>query len=336
MKKRLLPILFAMLAAAFYAINIPFSKLLLREIPPTLMAGFLYLGAGIGVGIMFLLTAKKTPKDELLGRSDVPYVIGMILLDIIAPILLMFGIRGTTSANASLLNNFEIVATSLIALLIFKETISKKLWFAISMITVSGALLTFDVSSLQFSWESLFIIGAALCWGFENNFTKMISAKSSYEIVTVDGLCCGIGSIIVGVIIGERVSASVYLLLSLALGFVAYGLSVLFYVKAQNVLGAAKTSAFYAINPFIGVILSFIVFREIPGWNFYVALAIMIIATAFIIVDTLERRHTHMHIHTVTHTHGGSTHTHKIEHSHPHGHFGDENNHRHKHFKFRF
>ncbi len=336
MKKRLLPILFAMLAAAFYAINIPFSKLLLREIPPTLMAGFLYLGAGIGVGIMFLLTAKKTPKDELLGRSDLPYVIGMILLDIIAPILLMFGIRGTTSANASLLNNFEIVATSLIALFIFKETISKKLWVAISMITVSGALLTFDVSSLQFSWQSLFIIGAALCWGFENNFTKKISAKSSYEIVTVDGLCCGIGSIIVGVIIGERVSASVYLPLSLALGFVAYGLSVLFYVKAQNVLGAAKTSAFYAINPFIGVILSFIVFREIPGWNFYVALAIMIIATAFVIVDTLESRHTHMHIHTITHTRGGSTHTHKIEHSHPHGHFGDENTHRHKHFKFRF
>ncbi len=49
--------------------------------------------------------------------------------------------------------------------------------------------------------------------------------------------------------------------MALVLGFVAYGLSIYFYVRAQRDLGAAKTSAFYAAAPFIGVILSFAIFR---------------------------------------------------------------------------
>lgn len=331
MKNRILPIIFALFAASFYAINIPLSKLLMDYINPTMMAGLLYLGAGIGIGIMFLFKAKRIAKEELLNRNDFPYVLGMIVLDIVAPILLMFGIRGTTSGNASLLNNFEIVATSIIALIIFKETISKKLWIAIALVTISSGLLTFDLSSLEFTWQSLLIIAAAICWGFENNFTRKISFKSSHEIVTIKGLCCGVGSIIIGFIIGEQIPLSIYLLYALILGFVAYGLSIFFYIKAQAKLSAAKTSAFYAINPFIGVILSLIILKEMPNWNFYVALAIMLTGTIFIVIDTLERRHTHMHIHVITHTHDGTTHTHIIKHSHPHNHFIDEENHTHKH-----
>lgn len=331
MRKRIIPIIFAILAASFYAVNIPLSKLLMNDIAPTMMAGLLYLGAGIGIGIMFLFKVKKTPKEELLNKNDLPYVLGMIALDIAAPILLMFGIRGTTSGNASLLNNFEIVATSLIALIIFKEAISKKLWIAIVLVTISSALLTFDISSLEFTWQSLLILGAAICWGFENNCTRKISSKSSYEIVTIKGLCCGIGSIVIGLIVGEKFSISIYLLYALLLGFVAYGLSIFFYIKAQAKLGAAKTSAFYAVNPFIGVILSLIIFKEIPTWNFYIALAIMLAGAVLIIIDTLERRHTHVHTHVITHTHDGTTHTHVIEHSHPHNHFKDEENHTHKH-----
>lgn len=331
MKNRILPIIFALFAASFYAINIPLSKLLMDYINPTMMAGLLYLGAGIGIGIMFLFKAKRIAKEELLNRNDFPYVLGMIVLDIVAPILLMFGIKGTTSGNASLLNNFEIVATSIIALIIFKETISKKLWIAIALVTISSGLLTFDLSSLEFTWQSLLIIAAAICWGVENNFTRKISFKSSHEIVTIKGLCCGVGSIIIGFIIGEQIPLSIYLLYALILGFAAYGLSIFFYIKAQAKLGAAKTSAFYAINPFIGVILSLIILKEMPNWNFYVALAIMLTGTIFIVIDTLERRHTHMHIHVITHTHDGTTHTHIIEHSHPHNHFIDEENHTHKH-----
>ena len=67
--------------------------------------------------------------------------------------------------------------------------------------------------------------------------------------------------------------------LILLLGFVAYGLSIVFYIYAQRELGAAKTSAYYAIAPFIGVALSLVIFTEIPSLYFLIALVIMIAGT---------------------------------------------------------
>ena len=133
-------IIYALLAAAFYAVNVPVSKLLLSQVGPTMMASLLYLGAGIGMAGLSL--ADKGEKGERLDRNDLPYVIGMIVLDIAAPIFLMFGISYGTSANASLLGNFEIVATTVIALCLFKEKVSKRLWCAIFLITLSSILLS--------------------------------------------------------------------------------------------------------------------------------------------------------------------------------------------------
>ena len=105
---------FAILAAALYAINIPLSKILLKQVEPTMMAAFLYLGAGLGL-FLYGLASNEKEKGDPLTRAELPYTIGMILLDIAAPILLMLGLERTNSANASLLNNFELVATSMIA-----------------------------------------------------------------------------------------------------------------------------------------------------------------------------------------------------------------------------
>ena len=139
------------MAAAFYAINVPFSKLLLNHIGPTTMAALLYLGAGIGVGLMSI----GRNKGEKLNRNDLPYVIGMIVLDIAAPIFLMFGISLGQSSNASLLGNFEIVATTVIALIVFKEAVSKRLWGAFVLITLSSILLSFEgTDSFRFSYGS--------------------------------------------------------------------------------------------------------------------------------------------------------------------------------------
>ena len=331
MKNKVIPIVFALLAAVFYALGIPLSKYLMNDISPTMMAGLLYLGAGFGIGIMFLFNIKKTKKEDFLSKKEWPYVLGMIVLDVAAPILLMFGLKYSTSGNASLLNNFEIVATSIIALIIFKEVISWKLWIGIALVTISSALLTFDLSSLAFSWGSLLVLGAAICWGFENNCTRKISNKSTYEIVTIKGLACGATSIIIALIIGERFPNWMYLLFAIALGFVAYGLSIFLYVKAQSKLGASRTSAFYAINPFVAVVLSLIIFREILSWNFYLALGIMLLGSVVIVIDTIEKIHKHKHIHYVTHTHDGSTHTHLIEHEHKHTHIVDEEKHNHHH-----
>ena len=202
-------IAFAILAAALYAINAPFSKILLDCIPPTLMAGFLYVGAGIGMIIIALVRKiRKTETNELkLTKSELPYTVAMILLDVAAPICLMFGLNATTAANASLLNNFEIVATAIIALMIFKEKISPRLWFGILFITVSCGILSFeDLSSLQFTYGSLFVLLAAVCWGFENNCTRKLSSKDPLQIVLLKGIFSGLGSIIIGLCIGERLT----------------------------------------------------------------------------------------------------------------------------------
>ena len=275
-------VFFAVLAAALYALNAPSSKLLLQNAPPTMMAGFLYLGAGIGMGILGLIRNRtgQAKKENRLTRKDLPYTLGMIVLDIAAPIFLMIGLKQTTAANASLLNNFEIVATSLIAMLFFREKISSQLWIAISLITLSSALLTIeDAGAFRFSTGSLFVLLAATCWGLENNCTRMLSRSDPLEIVVVKGLCSGAGSIMIGLMVGESFPVARDILLILLLGFVAYGLSIYFYVYAQRDLGAAKTSAYYAVAPFIGVLLSLIIFRAIPGIMFFIALGIMILGT---------------------------------------------------------
>ena len=338
--------MYAFLAAVFYAINIPCSKLLLSKIPSASMAGFLYLGAGIGIGIIYLFQIKNKDKSKSLSKSDLPYTIAMIILDIAAPILLMQGVKTGSSSSASLLGNFEIVATTIIALAIFKERVSFRLWISIILITLASIILSFEnISSLQqglfnFSTGSLFVLGATLCWGLENNCTRRLSEKSTYQIVTVKGLASGSGALIVAALLGDfnsantnRIFDSRYIPLVLLLGFVAYGLSIFTYVRAQKFLGAAKTSAFYAVNPFVGALLSFILLGEKLSAQYFIALTIMIAGIVFLIFDTLSHAHCHQHEHVSTHTHDGTTHTHRIIHSHEHTHLIWNKNHWHFHSK---
>ena len=273
---------YAILAAVLYALNAPASKMLLKNVPPTMMAGFLYLGAGLGMALMGLVRNKtrRGNQESRLTKKDLPYTLGMVVLDIAAPIFLMIGLTRTTAANASLLNNFEIVATSIIALLVFKERIGRRLWLAIGLITLSSILLSVeDASSFQFSFGSLFVLAACVCWGMENNCTRCLSRSNPLEIVVIKGFGSGIGSVMIGLVIGEPLPLWGDILKILLLGFVAYGLSIYFYVYAQRDLGAAKTSAYYAIAPFIGALLSLIIFRDMPGILFFVALAIMAAGT---------------------------------------------------------
>ncbi len=333
MNKKVVAIFFAVLAAGLYAINIPFSKLLLQHIEPTMLASYLYLGAGMGIGLVFLITKKKTSNTgERITKKDLPFVLGMIVLDMIAPILLMFGLLDSASASASLLNNFEIVCTSLIALLIFKEAVSGKMWMAISLITLSSFFLSFeDLASFQLSWGAILVLLATQCWGLENNCTRNLSGKNTYHVVFLKGIFSGLGSLTVALVMGERFARLRHLAPALLLGFVAYGLSIFFYIKAQGMIGAAKTSAYYAVAPFIGTALSFALFAEKPTWTYFLGLAIMIAGTVIVVMDTLARKHSHVHKHTVTHTHDGSTHTHTVEHEHEHEHILWDKRHRHRH-----
>ncbi|MDE6874578.1 MAG: DMT family transporter [Lachnospiraceae bacterium] len=286
--KQTKPILFAVLAAALYALNSPFSKILLTGLSPTMLAALLYLGAGLGMlAVGFLQKRSGTAgKEKPLTKKELPYTVGMVVLDIMAPISLMSGLMMTTAANASLLNNFEIVATSLIALFLFREKISKRLWLGIAFVTVASILLSVeDYSSFSFSAGSFFVLLACVFWGFENNCTRKLSSKNPLEIVVIKGFGSGTGSLMIAAALGEFCTNLPYMLLALLLGFFTYGLSILFYIYAQRYLGAAKTSAYYAVSPFMGAVLSLAIFRQIPSISFLTALFVMALGTYFVSTD---------------------------------------------------
>lgn len=337
--KKMKSVFYAILAAALYGISSPVSKLLLVGLSPTFMAALLYLGAGFGMLIVHLLVRKtqRGGNEAKLTKKELPFIILMILLDIAAPILLMFGLLRTTSANASLLNNFEIVATSIISLFLFKEAIGKRMWIAIALITFSSMLLTLeDPMALKFSFGSFLVLLACICWGFENNTTRKLSIKDPMQIVIIKGIGSGIGSLIITFQSGALDFIPSYVLPALLLGFGAYGISIYFYILAQRDLGAARTSAYYAVSPFIGVLISFLIFGTNLSSIFIIALVIMVLGTYFTVTENHGHQHRHEEmIHEHKHSHDDYHHEHqhdpefKGEHSHIHLH--EENEHAHEH-----
>lgn len=329
----------AIIAAGLYGVSSPISKLLLTKLPPAFLAALLYLGAGIGMLLVRILfrIGKKEQKEAKLTRRELPYIIAMILLDIGAPILLMVGLSLSEPANVSLLNNFEIVATSIVALVIFKEAIGKRMWLAISLITISSIVLCLEGwESFHFSLGSVFVLLACCFWGLENNCTRMLSVKDPLQIVIIKGIGSGSGALLIVFSMGQYSINVLFILCALLLGFVAYGLSIYCYIKAQRELGAARTSAYYAAAPFIGVLISWLIYREGITLQFLIALIIMLIGSYL----ATSELHQHIHIHDeITHDHkhkhddAHHTHIHNPpivgEHSHIHTHEALQHNHIH-------
>lgn len=236
----------------------------------------------------FAVLSAQSRRNSRLTRDLLPYTLGMVALDIAAPILLMLGLAHTAAAHVSLLNNFEIVATSVIALLLFHEKISRRVWAAIALITLASGLLSFEGSeSLRFSAGSLLVLGACLCWGLENNCTRALSQKSAMQIVTVKGIFSGLGSLLVAFLSGEQFPEAGYVLLAMLLGFLSYGLSIFLYVRAQSTLGAARTSAFYSVNPFLAAALCLLLLRQPLSPLYPFALALMLLGLALTVRETL-------------------------------------------------
>ena len=267
---------YAIYAALLYAISTPFSKILLDRIPPAFMAGLLYLGAATGMSIISFFRKNKETCKSSFTHKDLPYLILMVVLDIAAPVLLMNALKNSSAESVSLINNFEIVATSLIALMIFKEKISIRLLAAIVLITAASMLLSLsDISSLTFSIHSLLAVLACCCWGLENNCTRKLSSNDPAKIVIIKGFGSGTGSVIVALVSKEQLTLSPYILFAAILGFFAYGLSIYTYIYAQRYIGAAKTSAFYALAPFAGAVISIVLFPKIPSLLFISAFILM-------------------------------------------------------------
>lgn len=290
-KTKKFTIFIALLAAVLYAISVPFSNMLFEKITPIVLSSLLYLGAFLGTGILFLCTYNKKEKtSEPIYKKDIPYVIGMIIFDIIAPICFFLGLEKFGSSGTSLLNNFEIVASSIIAMILFKEIISKRMWVAICLITISSFILSFEeLKTFKFSFGALLVLIATISWAFENNCTRKLSNKNRYKIVMIDGLGAGIGCLIVAFITRQPIPNILWIVLALLLGFVSYGLSIVLYIKSQSIIGVAKTSAYYSVNPFIASFLSFILIPgQKPQVTYFIGLIIMIIGTVLVVIDTLK------------------------------------------------
>jgi drug/metabolite transporter (DMT)-like permease len=332
--------LMALMAALLYGISAPVAKILLTRIPAALMAALLYLGAGLGMLVVnaVIMSRKQEPIEARLTKSELPFVIGMILLDIAAPLFLMLGLTQSTSGTVSLLNNFEIVATSMIALLFFKESLDRRMWMAIGFIVLASVILSVeDLGSFSLSLGAIFVLLASVCWGLENNCTRMLSPKNPLQIVVIKGLGSGFGALLIAYISKSYSLDVFFIVMALLLGFVAYGLSITFYISAQRYLGAARTSAYYAAAPFIGVLMSWIILKEPVTSTFILALIIMLVGTYFAVTESHQHAHRHeavSHEHKHTHDDGHHDHEHPEvmsgEHTHVHSHTPRQHDHEHR------
>ena len=331
-------ILQALLAALFFGASAPLSKLLLGEVSPVLMAAFLYLGSGTGISLV-KLSQKMTsnPKEAGIRRPDVGWLAGAIIAGgILAPIVLMVSLQVTPASTASLLLNFEGVATTLIALVFFRELISRRAFAAILVITLASIFLSTDFKSgFGFSLGALGILVACTLWGLDNNFTRNISAKDPLTIVAWKGLVAGTFSLLLGLFLGQQLPAFRAILGILLLGFISYGLSTMLFIYSMRGLGASRTSALYGTAPLAGVILSILIFHDPITWSFLLA-AVLMVAGALILSSEEHAHfhihmpvvHEHRHMHDEFHDHDAARVTHSHEHEHPraeheHGHMPD-------------
>jgi drug/metabolite transporter (DMT)-like permease len=342
MKRTYLPsILQALTAALLFGTSAPLAKLLLGEVEPIPLAAFLYLGSGLGLlGIKAFqhFHAHSSEREAQIKRSDLPWLAGAILAGgVAAPITLLFSLQQTPAATASLLLNFEGVATTLIAALVFKESISLRAGGSIALITLSSIFLSVNPKTTWgFSLGALGIMVACFLWGLDNNFTRNISAKDPLMIVTLKGLGAGSFSLGMALVLGNQLPAPGIILGALILGSLSYGLSIVLFIHAMRGLGAARTSTLFNTAPLAGMILSFLLFRELPGVLFLLAFPLMLIGTIILMSEDHEHHHLHdltLHEHMHTHTDGHHNHIHEGEyiekHSHIHEHSELDHSHDH-------
>ncbi|MEW6718712.1 MAG: EamA family transporter [Chloroflexota bacterium] len=330
------PIFQALLAAFLFGASAPISKLLLAEIEPISLAAFLYLGSGLGLLLFQIFRvngSKATNAEAPIKKTDMGWLAGAIIAGgIAAPIILLFGLRDTPGATASLLLNFEGIATTLIAAMVFKEAVGRRAWWAIFAITIASILLSLNLNEeWGISWGAVAILAACVFWGIDNNFTRNISAKNPISIVMIKGLVAGSFSLILTMILGNWLPDLGTAIKAMLLGSLSYGLSITLFIRAMRGLGAARTSALFGTAPLAGVALSFWLLQESVTMMFLVALPLMIVGALLLVYE----EHGHNHIHeAITHEH---LHRHDDEHhnhTHDEAEFGLTHSHRHKHGGF--
>jgi drug/metabolite transporter (DMT)-like permease len=311
----------ALASAVLFGASTPFSKLLLGAIDPWLLAGLLYLGAGVGLAIAHFGRAVfgiAAPEAPLRGR-DLPGLAAVVVSGGIAgPLLLVFGLAHTSAASAALLLNLEGLATMALAWLVFRENVDRRLLLGAAAILAGAMVLSWRGGGAGFDGfrldpGALMIAGACLCWGVDNNLTRKLSSADPVVIAMVKGLVAGAVNIGVAFFLRGAGFPSAGLLLGSAIvGLLGVGVSLVLFILALRHLGAARTGAYFSLAPFVGAILALALLHEPLTARLAVAGALM----AFGLWMHLAERHEHIHVHDgLEHEH---VHTHDAHHRHCH------------------
>ncbi len=361
-------ILHALLAAALFGASTPLAKLLGAQMAPTLLAGLLYAGSGIGLCACLLWRAvrqrRQTPAARagqqvarLRGR-DIGWLAGAIAAGGVAgPLLLLAGLASMPASNAALLLNLEGVFTALLAWFAFHENFDRRILLGMTAIVAAGLLLSWGAGvQASLAPGALAIVGACLCWALDNNLTRKVAAADAVQIAAWKGIVAGSVNLGASMVIGVAWPAPSLAVAAGVLGFCGYGVSLVLFVLALRGLGSARTGAYFSVAPFIGAAIAIVLLHEATDLRFWLAGVLMGIGLWL----HLTERHGHRHVHEpLLHTHehaharaddgmpadphhvhrhdfawdGKTPHTHAHQHeaiAHTHAHFPDIH-HRHRH-----
>jgi drug/metabolite transporter (DMT)-like permease len=341
-------ILSALMAALLFGASTPFAKLALGSANPLLVAGLLYLGSGIGLAIVRMLRRGRQ-KETPLTQRDLPWLLGAILAGgVAAPVLLLVGLLSTSASAASLLLNFEAVATAAIAWIVFRENVDRRVGAGFACILLGGVLLSLPPGGgAVVSGGALLVAAACLCWGIDNNLTRNISGSDPSQIAMWKGLAAGAVNTGLALAIGAELPGAPIVVGVAFLGFLGYGVSLVLFVRALRHLGAARTGAYFSTAPFAGAVLAFAIGQGRLDWAFSAAGALMLVGVWLHVTEHHEHTHVHepmehehLHFHDAhhQHTHGpgdppGEPHAHRHQHAwlrHSHAHHPDTH-HQHAH-----
>ena len=306
-------VLYALLAALLFGASTPLAKGLLADAPPQILAGLFYCGSGLGLGAIWLVRRRSgSASDAALTRGDLPWMLGAIAFGgLLGPLLLLAGLTHTPASAASLLLNLEGVLTALLAWVVFRENVDRRIVLGMVAIVAGGALLTWQ-GRLEWGGLSgpLLIAAACLCWAIDNNLTQKVSASDPLQIAALKGGVAGTVNLGLGLMLGGAAPAAPTIGVALLLGFFGYGLSLVLFVLALRGLGTARTGAYFSTAPFVGATLSVILWQEPVTGTLLLAGGLM----AFGVWLHVSERHEHGHSHIVTvHDH---RHTHDAHHQH--------------------
>ena len=322
----------ALLAALLFGASTPLAKLLVADVSPMLLAGLLYAGSGLGLGIWLLLRRLRLRDfraETPLQRQDIPWLAGAVLSGgVLGPVLLMFGLATTNASTASLLLNLESVLTAVVAWVGFRENVDIRIFLGMVAIVAGGVILSWGQSPIGLPWGSLAIAGACACWAIDNNLTRVVSGGDPVQVAAIKGGVAGAINITIALIVGQRMPAAPYVVSAGAIGLVGYGISLVAFVLALRHLGAARTGAYFSTAPFVGAALSLVLLHEVPGISFWIAGGLMALGVWLHIGEHHEHEHAHeasehehLHRHDEHHQHSHDFHWDGREpHSHPHRH----------------